>query len=385
MGHLLRRAVVFAAAAIVLALTAGVASADGPGWKTVSQDFQTPMFGLNVADHGKLLVTQMAGPTTLNPRNGDASLIASLPAAASDSIQVGRKEYLAVTGGDEPGVPGQASLYRVKNGNVSLVADILAWELANDPDGSGNDPNEDSISNPFDLAEWKGGKTLVADAGGNSILVVDKKGKIDWLATLPYQDIETQPIKDSVGCPTPPPGSEFVCELPPVFTIDPVATTVAVGPDGAIYAGELAGFPGPQNKSRIWRIEPGARHVRCGSDDRCTQVKAGPFTSIIDINFGPDGTAYVVELDEAGWFLGELGMGKGGTVNACRAAKDFSHHGHGHKSRVKWSCKEVATGLPFPTAVAADGKAVYVTLLPNGFDPPYEVAKLTPPKHWHKK
>jgi hypothetical protein len=342
------------------------------------------MFGLNVAHNDQLLVTQLAGPTKLDPDDGDTSLIASLPTAAADAIQVGKREYLAVTGEDEPGVAGQASLYRVRNGNVSLVANILEWELANDPDQSGNDPNEDAISNPFDLAKLSENKTLVSDAGGNSILVVNKKGKIDWVATLPYQDIETQPIKDSVGCPTPPPGAEFICDLPPVFTIDPVATTVAVGPDGAIYAGELAGFPGPQNKSRVWRIEPGARHVRCGVDDECKQVKAGPFTSIIDINFGPDGTAYVVELDEAGWFLGEFGLGQGGTVNACRVGDS---HGHSHKYRrhrdsVRWSCREIATGLPFPTAVAILDKSVYVTLLPNGFEPPFEVAKLKGHKHW---
>lgn len=380
MGHAFRRVAAFAVAATVLALTAGVASAHDSGWKTVSQDFETPMFGLNPARHDQLLVTQLAGPTKLDPDDGDTSLIASLPSAAADAIQVGRREYLAVTGEDEPGVEGQASLYRIKNGQVSLVADILAWELANDPDESGNDPGEDSASNPFDLAKL-GNKTLVADAGGNSILVVNKKGKIDWVATLPYQDIETQPIKDLVGCPTPPPGAEFICGLPEIFTIDPVATTVAVGPDGAIYAGELAGFPGPQNMSRIWRIEPGARHVRCGFDDDCTQVKAGPFTSIIDINFGPDGTAYVVELDEAGWLAGEFGLGEGGTVNACRAVHGHKDRHRSHKSSVRWWCREIATEMPFPTAVAAIDHSVYVTLLPNGFEPPFEVVKLRN-KHW---
>ena len=108
----------------------------------------------------------------------------------------------------------ESALYRVKNGNVTLVADILAFELANDFDGSGNVPGDDAISNPFDLAKLSRNKTLVADAAGNSIHVVNNKtGKIEWVATLPYETLD--------GIPA-----------------DPVATTVDVGPDGDIYAGE---------------------------------------------------------------------------------------------------------------------------------------------------
>jgi len=120
MGHAFRRTAPVVVAAIVLALTASIASADGPGWKTISQDFHGLLFGLNVGQDGQLLVADSgAGPTKLDPDSGDTSLIASLP-NVSDVIQIGRREYVALTGGGgeegSPPPPGSATLYRIKNG-----------------------------------------------------------------------------------------------------------------------------------------------------------------------------------------------------------------------------------------------------------------------------
>jgi hypothetical protein len=377
------RFAMLAIAAGVLALTTSITSADGPGWETVSSDFQGPLFGLNVGHDDNLLVAEgITGAYKLDPDSGDVELIASIP-GLSDVIQIGRGEYLVSTGegerGPDDGPCPAMAVCRIKDGEVTLLADILEWELEHDFDGSGNVPGEDSISNPFDLARLSRNKTLVSDAGGNSIHVVhNRTGKIDWVATLPYQDIDTQPIKELAGCPAP--GLEFICELPPVFTIDPVATTVAVGPDGAIYAGELSGFPGPQNKSRVWRIDANAREVLCGTDDdddECTQVDAGPFTAIIDINFGDDGTAYVLELDEAGFLLSEGPTAQGGTVNACHTSNGGGDDDDdGDNGGVSWTCEEIATGLPFPLAVTSDDESVYVTLT-LGPEGPVEVARLT--------
>jgi hypothetical protein len=371
----LRRIVPVIAAVLVLGLTASVASADGPGWKTVSQDFNGFLFGVNAGRGDQLLVADSgAGPTKLDPDSGETSLIASLP-GVSDVLQVRRGEYLALTSEDLGGA--KSALYRIKDGEVTLLADILEWELAHDFDNSGNTPGEDSISNPFDLARL-GNKTLVADAGGNSIHIVDKDGNIDWVATLPYEEISTQPVKDAVGCPTPAnPDDAFICGLPPTIPADPVATSVAVGPDGAIYAGELKGFPATPGTSRIWRIEPDARHVRCGTDDdECTQVDTGPLTSISDIQFH-DGTAYVVEIDENSWLAAEGAGGAGGTVNACEIENGHGRgEGHDDGGSVTWSCHEIATALPFPIAVGFQDGSVYVTLH-HGFEGPFEVAQLT--------
>ena len=372
MRRAFRRAGALGIAAMVLALMTTIASADGPGYETVSQDFNNLLFGLNVGSGDELIVAEAGnGAVELDPDDGDKTLLGSLP-GISDVIQIGRREYLAVTGGGDPTDASAASLYRIKNGNVTKIADLGAFEAAVDP--AGDEPE----SNPFDLAKWRGGKAFVADAAGNSILAVDRNGNVDWVASLPQHLVSTQPLKDAVGCPNAPPDLAEFCDLPEMFEADPVATTVAIGPDGAIYAGELTGFPATPGTSRVWRIEPDARHVKClednDEDDDCTLVETPPFTSIIDINFGEDGTAYVLELDEASWLAAENGQGVGGTVNACRS------HGDGDDEDVDngaaWSCEEIATGLPFPLAVAIDDESVYVTIN-HGFEGPFEVALLT--------
>jgi len=368
----LRRIVPVIAAILVLGLTASIASADGPGWKTVSQDFHGLLFGLNAGQNDQLLVADSgAGPTKLDPDSGETSLLASLP-NVTDVIQVGRGEYMALTGGGDPAGPTDARLWRIKDGDVTEVADLGKFEADHDPDGAGVD------SNPYHLAKLSRNKILVADAGGNDILIVDKNGDIDVVAVLPKHEVPTQPVKDAAGCPAGPPD---ICGLPDTFAADAVATSVAVGPDGAIYAGELTGFPATPGFSRVWRIEPDARHVTCGSDDDgCTLVDSPAFTSIVDITFGKDGTAYVVELDEASWLAAtEGGGGVGGTVNACKI-----HHGGGDddgnrrhdNGDVELACKEVGTGLPFPLAAAVADHSVYVTLA-LGPEGPVEVAVLT--------
>ena len=135
------------------------------------------------------------------------------------------------------------------------------------------------------------------------------------------------------------------CGLPPEMPAQPVATSVAVGPDGAYYVGELKGFPGPVGMSRVWRIEAGTRHAQCGTSPACSVVLDG-FTSIVDLAFGPTGILYVDEFDEASFLAVELtgfglpGLMQGGTVDAC----DLSSA----------SCSVLAGGLPMPIAVAVD-------------------------------
>jgi hypothetical protein len=115
-----------------------------------------------------------------------------------------------------------------------------------------------------------------------------------------------------------------------------VPTSVAVGPDGYYYVGELKGFPAPQNESRIWRIAPWASWAECGVDPDCELVFDGGFTSIIDMAFGPEGLLYVVELDENSWFAANLPPQAqalaGGTINACDVDAP--------------ACVEVSTGMP---------------------------------------
>jgi DNA-binding beta-propeller fold protein YncE len=302
-------------------------------------DYATPVFGLAVAPDGSLLVAD-TGAGLIELRKGTGSQFLALPGVA-DVAPIGRGDMLALTGGGPDA--DSASLYRVSRGQFKKLANLADFEAANNPAGG---PVE---SNPFDVAVLSGGEALVADAAGNDLLVVNQRGGVDWVATFPSELVSTSNARALVGCPTPLPGFEFACGLPPMIPAEPVPTSVAIGPDGAYYVGELKGFPAPTGASQVWRIEPGTRHAECGSSPACTVV-AGGFTSIVDLAFGPDGTLYVVELDEASWAAVEFGLAMlGGTVNACNVSDG--------------SCSVVASGLTMPTAVAVNrGGTVYAAV-----------------------
>ena len=302
--------------------------------------FGTPVLGLATAPDGSLLVAD-SGSGIVELRKGEGSLVVTLP-GVSDIAPIGRGAMFAVTGGG-PG-PTNGKLFRVSRDEGAVqIADLAAYEATVNPFPPEINPN------PYDVAALTGGKALVADAGGNDLLIVDMEGHIDWVATLPDELVSTANAKHLVGCPNPPPVPELadICSLPEMIPAQAVATSIAIGPDGAYYMGELKGFPGPIGESQIWRIEPGTLHAECGTSPAC-KVVANGFTSIVDLNFGPDGTLYVTEIDEASFlavelaFFGMPGLTQGGTVNACNSTT--------------WACSEVATNLMLPMATASDQK-----------------------------
>jgi hypothetical protein len=325
-------------ALVALILLPTAAAADGTDF---DYEFATPLFGLAADRGGSLFVADYgAGIVELDLRTGAGDLIVELP-EVTDVSPLGNDRFIAVTG--LGATEGAQKLYGIARGQVREIADLGAFEEAVNPDGGVID------SNPFDLATRRLGRIVVADAGGNDLLVVSPRKQVDWVALFPEQLASTQNAKDLVGCPSPPPDFADICDLPPAIPAQPVPTSVAIGPDGAYYVGELVGFPAPLGTSRVWRIEEGALHAECGVNPACQVVLDG-FTSIVDLSFGHDGTLYVVEIDEASWAAVEFGLAtQGGTVNACRL-------GHG--------CRELATGLPIPTAVAqASNGKVYATIL----------------------
>lgn len=298
------------------------------------------VFGLAAAPDGSLLVADAASGIFEVRKSGFAQ-IAALP-GVTDVAPLGRGEMFAIT---SPGFGGQGKLYRVSRGSVRELADILAFESSVNPDGGIIE------SNPFDVAAVSGATAVVADAAGNALLIVER-GVVDWIATLPNEVVSTANATQIFGCPA---SGAPACGLPAAIPAQAVATSVAIGPDGAYYVGELKGFPAPRGESRVWRVEPGTRHARCGASPACRIVADG-FTSIIDLVFGADGRLHVLEIDEASWLAMELGQGIGGSVNACHTGT--------------WACQQIATGLPMLTAAAVGRNgAMYVVtnaLVPGG-------------------
>lgn len=175
-----------------------------------------------------------------------------------------------------PGDYGQdmGFLYRVdETGIHEKVADLVAWEAANNPDAD-QPANGEPDSNPNGIALSEDG-VLVADAGGNSLVTVAPDGSVSLEAVFP---VAMTPFQLN-------PESEE--QLIPV---DPVPTSVAVGPDGAYYVGMLTGFPFIPGSATVDRVVPG----------QAPTVYAKGFTNVMDVAFAPDGTLYVLEIAHEG-------------------------------------------------------------------------------------
>lgn len=148
-------------------------------------------------------------------------------------------------------------------GNVTPFADPGTYEAKYKPHPTEVD------SNPFSVVDLGGGEAVVADAGGNTLLKVDKHGKVKLIAVLPDQLVATDNLtallEEALGVLVP--GvtcanvgeytdeledalaaifvdvpmeewpvqvEEFVerCDLPPMIPAEAVATSVAIGPNG---------------------------------------------------------------------------------------------------------------------------------------------------------
>jgi len=191
------------------------------------------------------------------------------------------------------------------SGKWKVVADVAIYEFEENPAGGPLD------SNPFGVLAEPGGR-LVVDAGANALLNVAANGSIETLAVFP-----------SIPNPTP--------VGPP--QIDAVPTSVARGPDGALYVGQLTGAPFVPGLANIYRVVPGHPPV----------VHCSGFKTIISLAFGADGSLYAVEHATGGLFF---------PPNS------------GQVTRVAPNCARttVLGGLDRPTSIAigTDG-AIYVT------------------------
>jgi sugar lactone lactonase YvrE len=159
---------------------------------------------------------------------------------------------------------------------------------------------------------------------------VSRSGKISVLAVFPTISEVAAPL--TLG-PT---------QTTPV-TIDaqPVPDSVTVGPDGALYVGELGGEPFDVGTSSVYRVVPG----------HTPKVYASGFTAIGDIAFDHWGHLLVLEIDTAG--LNDPAAAGGGLPTPGAIIR-VDHNGS--------QTTVASTGLEFPTGMAvAPNGAVYVS------------------------
>lgn len=214
---------------------------------------------------------------------------------------------------------GFAQLIRLTaDGAWSARADLGGYEADTNPTGDEVD------SNPYAVLALSG-RQVVADAGANALNQMTANGDLSTLAVFPDGVAEAP---DFLGLP---PGT--------LIPMDAVPTSVAQGPDGDFYVGQLTGFPFPAGGAKIFRV-PGH-----GGE---AAVSAEGFTAVIDLAFAPDGSLYVLEIARNGLLEAFIDNDWSGAL--IRLAPDGTR-------------TEIAAGqffAPGGLAVGADG-TVYVT------------------------
>lgn len=212
----------------------------------------------------------------------------------------------------EPGLPTWqlGKLLKVSRHSKRAVANISTIELTTNPDGTDVNPN------PYAILPSGRHRTIVADAGGNDLIAVDH-GRTKVLTVFPLH-----------GC-----GGTFdeQCDG------HSVPTSLAWGPGGGLYVGELAHFePG---EARVWKVSPrtGKRLGWYGKGGTLCSSDTTGFTTVTGVAFGPDGSLYVSELSG----------GADGSGDVVRIAPD---------------CTRSTRSVPLPAGLAVDGHGnVYVS------------------------
>ena len=327
-----RRIVVAGATAVLVAAVAVPAGAQSPsaatgGWTVLAQGLDAPR-GITIAPDGTLYVAETgeggtetvpvsvrgatpmvgatAGITTIKDGtvarvvDGLPSILAGNEILGPSDVAIKDDGTLVVPfplgGGPEfrDAVPAPYNEHLgwlttiAADGTITGVADLVAWEAANNPDAA--DPGSSIDSNPNGVALLPDGGTLVTDAGGNDLLWVGADGQVILVATFP-------PTFNPA--PTDPTASADPNASPVMIPTQAVPTAVAVGPDQAMYVSFLTGFPFPLGGSSVLKVQ----------QDGTSEVYASGFTNVIDLAFGPDGTLYVLEIFHNSMLPIALGVG----------------------------------------------------------------------------
>jgi hypothetical protein len=183
------------------------------------------------------------------------------------------------------GLSDAGDLISTRAGKVAprVIAKLATFEAAHNPDrGAGAGPRfGDPIidSNPYALTAYQGGFAVV-DASADDLLWVSPKGTVSVLAVFPARTAKlTRSLDRDFGFPL----------TKTSILARSVPTGVTVGPDGALYVGELTGRPYQPGSARVWRIVPGEKPT----------VFASGFTCISDLAF--DGkNLLVLEISSKG-------------------------------------------------------------------------------------
>jgi hypothetical protein len=161
------------------------------------------------------------------------------------------------------------------SGSYKMVGDVSAYEVQFNPAGETVD------SNPYGTLAQPG-RRVVADAGANTVLEIGANGRVRELVVVP----------------------------PLAGGRQAVPTSVAEGPDGALYVGLLTGFPFFTGTASVLRMQ---------SDGSNLETYVGGLTAVVDITFDAGGALYILEtaVGHSGPFPPNPGLGIGRLKRMC--------------------------------------------------------------------
>jgi hypothetical protein len=242
----LRRAAIGATAFALVTAPAAVAQAGGEeleagGIETVASGLSGPR-QVSEYEDGKLIVAESDSGevSAVDPETGEVeTLVSGLKIVQGVDYRDGHI-YVAVGAAEpEPGAApppeppaigqgGPGLLVYDTGGQLQYEVDLLQYELDHNPDGQVqfvDGAPVDALSNPFAVLAQRG-RLLVADAGANTVLSVDRSdGEISTFFVPPV-------VTDVPAC-------ENAQNNPGTVGCDPVPTGLAQGPDGNIYVSTL--------------------------------------------------------------------------------------------------------------------------------------------------
>lgn len=331
-----RKSSALAGAALLTVALAAPAMAQQPMIEVVAEGLDNPR-GVMVADDGSVYVAEagFGGDTCLGEGEeamcyGPTGAVVRVTADGVETVVEGLNSGAAgpeAGGVSDTALAADGSLHLIMNlgadpasraempeefayagwlmklgadGALEPVADVAAFESANDPDAEMGGLVD---SNPYGIVATDAG-IVVADAGGNDVLLVSDDGSVTLLGVL-GPTVHEFSAAMLAAMPPPPEGEgeipategegEGEGEAPPAdamvpIPVEAVPTSVTVGPDGALYVGELTGGPFPIGGASVWRLADG---------EAPTEYATG-FTNIMGLGFAPDGTLYVAEMVHEG-------------------------------------------------------------------------------------
>lgn len=201
------------------------------------------------------------GPQDVSIKGGHANIAIGLDATVQDRDSMGDS-------GDQFAHLVQAKYKAKRQVRLSDLADLGAYEMDNNSDGAQSSDGQPELrSNPNSVLAYRKGLVAV-DSGANALLSVRRKDRVSTMATFPTREVEFPPDSGNM------------------MSMQSVPTSVAMGPDGAFYVGELTGFPFPEGAARIYRVVPG----------QDPEVYLDGFTHVIDLAIAEDGTMFVLQI-----------------------------------------------------------------------------------------